>query len=402
MYNFKKTINASVIIATFSVFFIFPHVVLSQSISEILIEKFGSNTNENALRFLGGQQPNNNQNQIPAINTPSVFIPETGHLDILNDIILNTPTIKEVRSGAIQSNLVVSKKPEYPGPNELVEISIKSHITDLKRADISWYVNGRLKESGEGLFHFSFFTENIGSINTVKISVKTFEGIYFERIIVFRIANVDLLWEAKTHTPPFYKGRPLASHESEIRIVAIANFVLNNRNINPKNLLYVWREGGVVNEKASGFGKDTYYANTGIPFNTLDVSVEVISRDEKITAINNIKIKTIDPRIVFYKKSPLEGILFNMAIPQSLSIPTLAEVEIVSEPYFASKKGFSHKWYMNNKELTEKSRSLVIRNVQGFGISNIMSIIKNPIKTFQTTNNDIIINMEDNVFSAHR
>jgi len=320
-------------------------------------------------------------------------------LDQINQVLLESaskiPTTNEVMSNALNDYLEVTSVPKYPGPYENVSITVQSYLTNLKKARTSWYVNGVLEESGTGVSQFNFSVGGAGSASVIDIVIRTEEGSRIDKRIIFRPSGIELLWEAKTHVPPFYKGRALASPESAVRIVAMTDFVSSGKQMRPNDLFFVWTEGGRINEPASGFGKNVYYANASKPFGSLDVEVEVSSRGGSFTASKNIKINTVKPKIVFYRNSPLEGVVYGNALLSSLYLSHGDEIEVIAEPYFMSENGSMYGWYMNNRKLEEKSRTIVLRNETGDGMSRLKAVAQNTEKTFQITDAVININLID-------
>ena len=78
--------------------------------------------------------------------------------------------------------------------------------------------------------------------------------------------RTDVLWEAlDSHTPPFYKGKPLPSNESYIRAVAISG------SFNPRTTTYTWNRGGKTVASASGLGKSAFIFKHDILTNTEDI-----------------------------------------------------------------------------------------------------------------------------------
>src|SRR3989344_9548757 len=55
-----------------------------------------------------------------------------------------------------ESFLNIKTTPKNPVPNQKVTASLDFYLTDLKKAEISWYLNGKLKEKKIGKTSFEF------------------------------------------------------------------------------------------------------------------------------------------------------------------------------------------------------------------------------------------------------
>ena len=106
-----------------------------------------------------------------------------------------------------ESFLGIKTIPKNPGPNQKVVASLDFYLTDLKKANVAWYLNGKLIEKKIGKTSFEFKTGNLGSLSVVNVVVDTFEGEVFQEEIAVRLAEVNLVANAETYIPPFYKGR---------------------------------------------------------------------------------------------------------------------------------------------------------------------------------------------------
>jgi len=72
---------------------------------------------------------------------------------------------------------------------------------------------------------------SLGEKKTVTIKVVSRRGGYLEEKITFQPALVDLMWEANTYTPPFYKGKALTSSKSSITVTAIPQLKTSDKKI---------------------------------------------------------------------------------------------------------------------------------------------------------------------------
>jgi hypothetical protein len=283
--------------------------------------------------------------------------------------------------------LTVDMTPEVPGPNQTVTISIESYSTDLNRAQISWYVNGKLVKKGYGEKTIMFTTGNIGKKSTVLINIFDSIGNTTQKTISVTPESVDMLWQADTYTPPFNQGKALFSHQSKITIVAMPNIISNGRRISAKNLIYRWQENGNVLGDQSGYGKNTVTLEETTPTLNDSVQVDVSSLDGTISAQGVLNIESTTPLVLFYRNDPLTGISYEKALSSSFTL-TEQEENIAAIPYFFSarnKKTLRYNWMLNNSPVSSTNSSIVLRNANNQeGVANLSVQVTQPSKVFQT------------------
>lgn len=160
-------------------------------------------------------------------------------------------------------------------------------------------------------------------------------------------SSVDLFFEARTYTPTFYRGHSQVSSESEVRVVALADFP----GMNPNNLTYTWKKDNFNLPGSSGIGKNTLtYQAATVGGNTITVKV---SNGNGAEITKSLTIPVITPKAVIYPLSPLSGANYGAALGSSLAL-TEKEVMLLAEPYFVSLGDFtrgnvSFDWQVNNK-----------------------------------------------------
>jgi hypothetical protein len=264
----------------------------------------------------------------------------------------------QVSAASLPGALMLITNPGTPRANETVTIEARSYSIDLNRADIVWFVNGTVKQSGTGSRFFEFTAPAIGETATVEVAILGANGVPTSRLsTTIKPAEVELLSEALTYTPPFYRGRALPTESGDVRIVALPRFFVGNTMIDPKRLIYTWSIGPDKQNNVSGYGKSTYiYSPVAFQVGR-PVSVEVSSMDGSLKASATITIKDYAPRVVLYENNPLLGTLYNTALTQKTPLST-NEISVIAEPFFfntadVQKGAVSYKWYMNNTVLTE-------------------------------------------------
>lgn len=281
-----------------------------------------------------------------------------------------------------EANLSVSLTPEIPGPNEDVSAEIISFETNLDKANVIWRINGNIVSSGTGKRKIFFKTGNLGATTNLSLTVTTIEGVTINRQITIRPTSVDIIWEAETYTPPFFKGKSLFSHESLITFTAIPSITGQNGSTpSPQNLIYTWKRNGSALPDFSGYGKNTYKYKSGIISRPVQIEVVVTSPNSDSLGRGFATVYPIDPLVVFYEKNPLYGIMFNKSISGNIKLEDKREIEIVALPLFFSGKTISNNkivydWKINNGTIDSKTleRSKIFRPIENTSGSSIISV----------------------------
>jgi len=300
--------------------------------------------------------------------------------------------------------LNVSMRPAEPAAGQEVVVSLESFTYDLRTAQITWILNEKIVRQGTGAQTFVFETGKLGTASSVRVIVVTNDGQRITRSFTVRPADVDLVWEAVTYTPPFYKGKALATSKSKIKITAIPHFVLaSGRRINPDDLIYTWQKDRRVLGSLSGTGKQSIIIDGPRLFESARIAVHVSSLSNTYNARDEMVIKSIDPKILFYEKHPTEGVKYEQAIGQTFTL-TQEEITVRAEPYFFSGEDLSasrviFSWTLNGSPIEQVSRinEATLRqednalSAQAGGIAELSLSVENIAKILQETRKNIFL-----------
>jgi hypothetical protein len=251
--------------------------------------------------------------------------------------------------------------PVNPRPNENAVAEIVTYSTDINAADISWFINGKLQKNGVGEKKFSFRVGSAGTAITVSVVIKTQEGNVITKSTTLNPAGVEIFWQAKTHTPPFYKGKALFTSDSTATIVALPHFVgANGKEISAKNLIYKWKVGTKVQLDDSGYGKSSFELKPLSPLGMNHISVEVNSIDQTIFAEGKLDLEPTLPEVVIYPESPLYGTMFDHALKKDYTF-TGNDLQVSMVPYFFSatpgNNNLSTTWKINGEDLPDRAQT---------------------------------------------
>lgn len=242
-------------------------------------------------------------------------------------------------SGAIMSGdeaISVSISPEYPGRGETVTISLSGRTFDIDAATVTWTVGGKKVLEGPAEKNYSFTTNESGAVSVITATVLTSDGTRYQKGISVSPSQVDLIWEAQTYTPPFFKGHSLASSESIITVVALTELKGSTGATLPASkLIYKWSKDGKNISSASGLGKQSFTFTGAKLFNDSKVTVSISSQDGLATAERSISIPVSNPRIVIYPSPALLGTQYGNALGNSFTLSE-DEMGVRAVPFYFS------------------------------------------------------------------
>ena len=303
-----------------------------------------------------------------------------------------------VHAQSVVNTFNISISPAEPRARQTVEVVLKSFSININTSYISWILNGKRVKEGRGASTYSFETGALGTESSVRVIVNTEAGIRIEQSFQIQPAEVDLIWEAFTYVPAFYKGKALATSKSRIKITAIPHFIIKGgARITSDNIIYTWRKDRRVLGSFSGTGKQSIIIDGPRLFENIRVGVSVSSLGEEYSARGEIVIQGEDPQILFYEKHPTEGIRYGHALSPEF---TLSQEEIVirAEPYFFSSEDLrgsrtSFEWKLNNTLIRSASRvnEVVLRQEDLGGTAQLSLRIENIAKILQEARASIFI-----------
>jgi hypothetical protein len=302
-------------------------------------------------------------------------------------------------SPSLSSELGVEIIPTYPKPNQNVSINLTLYSGDLNSADITWYQNGKNVLSGKGEKRYSFKMGPAGTETEIEIRIKLMGGSSFTKTFTLGGADVDLVWEASTYTPPFYKGKAMHGFQGYLKVVAMPDFVKNDTLVSPKNLIYEWSNGTSVYESQSGYGRDTLVLNGSLLGREEQIDVLVTDPTTNLVANDFIVIGPIEPEVVFYENSPYYGPIFDKAI-RSLELEA-EETQILAAPYNLSKEPLGklvYDWRLNGVSVPElkNSRTAIFKKPEeGSGQSAISLSIENLNRVLQQGSGQVNIEFKN-------
>jgi hypothetical protein len=313
---------------------------------------------------------------------------------------ISTPYISfaETQIQIQEGEINIEVTPRNPQPYQDVTIKISSYATDLNKAIITWQSELSTVLSGIGKTSYSFKTGKVGTSNIFDINITPINSLNtVSKRIAIVPSEIDIMWESVDgYTPPFYKGKSLPINGGKIKVVAIPN--TETIKSGSGSISYTWKSGQSTSLENSGYNKNSYIFKNSMFDDKNEVTVIASSITGDYSAENTVKIPIYKPKIVFYKKSPIEGTIYNNALENTIDMIE-DEITIVAEPYFISLKdnenNFSYRWQINDNDIGTPSikRELTVRPESRGGYATISLEMENLKELFQKVSSQLRLNL---------
>jgi hypothetical protein len=309
-------------------------------------------------------------------------------VSILNILSMPSFSVADLQIDVQEGEISVETIPNNPQPYGDVTINITSYATDLNKAIIVWTGDKGVILSGIGETSYSFKTGGPNTSNTFNIKITPVGSMNtINKKIVINPSEVDAVWESVDgYTPPFYKGKTLPTSGSTIRVVAIPNTDTIKSGIG--SMAYIWSNTNETKLDASGYNKSSYTFKNSMFDNINEIKVVASSVNGDYGAESTIEIPVYPPKVLFYKKSPTEGILYSKNLDNNY-VFSEDEMTIVAVPYFLATKGvsfnFNYSWDINGDPIKtpKKKTELTIQPASRGGYADISITIESVSDLFQ-------------------
>lgn len=307
---------------------------------------------------------------------------------------LTTPVAHAQLGGTVLgggSNLTLS--PRYPEPNGPVTLELNDYSLNTTGASYTWFIDGKeiVEAKNERSWHFT--AGELGTSMTVTVRTSLPGGVIVTAAAVIKPVRVDLLIEADTLVPFFYKGRALPSSGSNVRVTAVPFTGAKRR---PDSYSYTWRVGEDVVGGGSRFGKNSVTFASGFERN-VHVAVDVIDTDGSLIATKETVVPITDPKLYFYEVKPLEGIVERALGKDFVFVGD--EVTVRAEPYFVDRTLIAQnpfiEWKLNNQTIKNPSndqQEIVLRRSGQNGSFDLEFHVRNLRQLLQGVKGVLTIN----------
>ncbi len=256
-------------------------------------------------------------------------------------VFLPTPSLADV-------TVRIGATPQYPSPNQQVTLTARS-IAEKGVYTYFWTVNGTLLTEGVDLDTVTIFAGRNGAETNVDVALVDINGnIAGTDSYALLPGSVDVVWEGRTYTPPFYRGKPYPTGDSQIVLQAIPHLMQSGAEIPANQLVYSWDIDGEKPRALSGYGKSAVTITPASFRHSTIVSVTAQTRDGSYAARTSTEIPTVTPQIVVYEDAPLGGIKLYRAMPSTVTFVG-DEMTFWAAPFFVIDPGaMTFAWTLND------------------------------------------------------
>lgn len=247
----------------------------------------------------------------------------------------------------------IALSPAYPDPGQMVTATLNDYAVDTTGASIAWYINGKRVPAVTDQRSISFPAGALGTKTVIKEVSTLPNGATMTATAVAPVVRVDLLVEANTIAPAFYRGRTVPAIGSIVRVTALP---FDGSGAAASNYDYTWTvndsviNGGAVHGQnaiqfAAGFSRD------------LTVTVQVTNYQGATVGKKSIMIPLQKPHLLFYRIDPLSGIAREaMSNPYTMTAP---EIQVQAVPYGIDRSLLSQSpyiaWKLNGSPIQNQS-----------------------------------------------
>ncbi len=277
------------------------------------------------------------------------------------------------------SSAEISISPAFPDPYTTINVSLSDYSINTQGAQYRWYINNTEDTSLANQRSFSLGVGNIGETTTITVLTTLASGATYTISKNVTPYRVDLLVEANTLAPHFYKGRHLPSSGSYVRVVAIP-FTTSNSST-PNTYSYLWKVDGEVVNGGSQYGKNSVSFRSNFE-RAVEVSVDIFDQDGTLLASKTSTIGIVDPEIHFYEVNPLSGIQ-ETAMTRNY-ILSGEEITVRAEPYFMDNTIMANtpytEWKLNNTTVnnpSEDQQEIILRRSGSSGTFTLTYHVRN-------------------------
>lgn len=305
-------------------------------------------------------------------------------------IVLSVPFGALAASFTSQADLSLSVSPEFPRPGANIKVEARSYVFDALRANLQWYLNGKVVASGRGVTEQIFIATKVGTTMNIRVDAISIDGVSYTTSASIPISDIDLIARADTYAPRGYRGASLPTPGSVLEIYAVPYLYSGGAKLSAKNLIYEWSINGEKIAGASGGGK-TKLAVSLPNFGGAEheISLKISNLSGSVATERSIKVLARNPEVVFYQTDSLMGraptALYNFLMPVG------GAFSIIAEPYFMAMGSLLKSrviWKANGQDITQASEAPRVLDISApqessGGSTNFSFSIEDAKKLFQ-------------------
>ncbi len=283
-------------------------------------------------------------------------------------------------------------EPQFPRAGETVTVRAENYGAGT--ATFIWSVNGRVIDQGVGVTSLTVPLTATGNTTEVSVVV-TNNGVRSEKTISLTPAEIDIVWEGKTVTPPLFHGLPLPNPNSAVTLYAVPHIIHDGVRVNADSLTYVWYINDSATPTASGYGKNSITVRPPQFLNPFSVSVRAQTEDGTVETYGRTTIRPVQPEILVYEKAPLLGYRFDRAIQGAFQLSG-DETTLTAFPlYINNLVGPSYTWSVDSNPITDTrdgGREVTFRKTgEGSGVFSLSFALQNANALFERATHQFLL-----------
>jgi hypothetical protein len=245
--------------------------------------------------------------------------------------------------------------PTYPEPYQSFTVELSAPSNSASGAIITWTVNGEEVVEAKNSRKHTFTAPGLGEKMTITTRLNKQDGSTETKSLVVTPVQLDIVVEAFTHVPIFYKGRAVPSAGTEGYASVITH---TGTAIDLDNLTYQWKlnnnnlNGGPIRGKKS--------VSFTMPENRESYLGVTVSQGVNVIAEKTLPIRAAETEVLFYEDNPLRGVTGQAFKARNTFAGN--QLTVRAEPYYAKplqlpNEKYVLEWTLNGKKIQPDSLS---------------------------------------------
>lgn len=273
--------------------------------------------------------------------------------------------------------ITLTTVPEFPSPHAPVQVSLDDYSVETTGASIAWFINGVERTEFKNERSITIQTGDVGEKSTVRVVLTRSNAPALSHSLSIVPTEIDIILEADTYVPSFYRGRALPSRDSSLRAIAVVH---DGTNVPDSAYTYKWSLGNTVISGGPVTGRNVLMLD--LPhFDNQPLLVEVFDSTGTRIGRNEVQLIGTEPELHFYEHSPLRGLSEREVVSPA---PLLEqETTFYGEPYFLNaridKNDADFVWKTNGEEQAPNQatpNAITLRSLGGSGEATVeLSIV---------------------------
>ena len=263
---------------------------------------------------------------------------------ILFSTVSHTASAQLDVQGLVNPELLLEVEPEFPRPGEEVTITLNDYRGGTYGSAITWLYDGQIVDEAENRRSVSITAGALNETTEVEAVLNKPSGGREVLSTTIKPVYLDIIIEAQTRVPGFYRGRALPSIGSSVNATVLVN---DGRMRN--DLVYTWRLDKQVLEGGPIRGRNQVSFAMPMGDNSI-LSVQATEPNGKVLARRAIFVPSVQPSINFHEVSALFGVKQNPIQTEFILVGNTATVQ--AEPYNLDIRVYNNpditQWKINN------------------------------------------------------